>query len=210
MTQAAVPRLEHQMLHETTNTAKSYRAFRGELKGYLLKQTGNEADAEELVSAAFLRLQEQLSSADPLRDPRAWLYRVTKNLLIDHRRRRQRRPEQPLDSDLRAEQVAPEDETTDALEELASCVGPLLSHLGAPYREAVIATDLEGQSMRTAADAAQISVSGMKSRVQRGRSQLRDELLQCCEIELDRRRHPIDFDARSGQCPCGHPKPVGA
>ena len=47
-----------------------------------------------------------------------------------------------------------------------------------------------------AAARANLSLSGMKSRVQRARSQLRDALLQCCAIELDQRKQPIDMTCR--------------
>ncbi len=44
-----------------------------------------------------------------------------------------------------------------------------------------------------------LSVSGMKSRVQRGRRQLRDMLDACCVIALDRRRGVADYDVRNQQ-----------
>ncbi|MBA3396016.1 MAG: hypothetical protein H0T89_25520 [Deltaproteobacteria bacterium] len=46
-----------------------------------------------------------------------------------------------------------------------------------------------------------ISVSGMKSRVQRGRAQLRELFERCCEIAVDARGKPTDFALR-GQPPC--------
>ena len=71
--------------------------------------------------------------------------------------------------------------------ELAACLGPLLERLPAPYREAITLTELEGLTQAGAAARLGVSTSGMKSRVQRGRVQLREQLVGCCEIELDRR-----------------------
>ena len=49
-----------------------------------------------------------------------------------------------------------------------------------------------------------LSVSGMKARVQRGRQQLRDLLLECCEVQLDRRRQVTDVRSRGAACgSCG-------
>jgi RNA polymerase sigma-70 factor, ECF subfamily len=42
----------------------------------------------------------------------------------------------------------------------------------------------------------------MKSRVQRARAQLRDMLVSCCEIELDRRGGITSYQPRSGPCGC--------
>ena len=47
-----------------------------------------------------------------------------------------------------------------------------------------------------------ISVSGMKSRVQRGRAQLRELFDQCCEIAVDARGKPADFMPRPKPCGC--------
>jgi RNA polymerase sigma-70 factor (ECF subfamily) len=76
-----------------------------------------------------------------------------------------------------------------------------VAHLPSPYREAVTLVELEGLTARDAAELAGISVSGMKSRVQRGRAQLRALFEQCCDIALDVRRQVTDVAPR--QPPCG-------
>ena len=45
-----------------------------------------------------------------------------------------------------------------------------------------------------------LSVSGMKSRVQRARLHLRTALDECCRIALDRRGGVISYEARTDQC----------
>ena len=63
----------------------------------------------------------------------------------------------------------------------------------------MILIDLEGLTQREAADQLGLSLSGMKSRVQRGRRQLKGMLEVCCTIELDRRRGLVDYDVRNQQ-----------
>jgi hypothetical protein len=48
-----------------------------------------------------------------------------------------------------------------------------------------------------------LSISGMKSRVQRGRRQLKRVLVDCCEVELDRRRSVMGYRPRRASCDCG-------
>lgn len=76
-----------------------------------------------------------------------------------------------------------------------------VARLPSPYREAVSLVELDGLTTREAADRAGISVSGMKSRVQRGREQLRTLLDDCCEIALDARGKVTDVSPRAGPCP---------
>ena len=83
--------------------------------------------------------------------------------------------------------------------ELAGCLRPMIERLSREYRQAVILVDLEGLTQQEAAAHLGLSLSGMKSRVQRGRRQLKGMLEACCTIELDRRRGVADYDLRDQQ-----------
>ena len=77
------------------------------------------------------------------------------------------------------------DDQDAVLAELAVCLRPLLSELPDDYRRALELTDLGGLSQAEAAELEHVSLSGMKSRVQRGRRQLGVVLRQCCTPTLD-------------------------
>jgi RNA polymerase sigma-70 factor (ECF subfamily) len=93
------------------------------------------------------------------------------------------------------------DDDREATRMLASCISLFVAQLPSPYREAVTLVELEGLTAREAAAMAGISVSGMKSRVQRGRAQLRTLFDECCEIALDVRGKVTDFTPRTPRCP---------
>jgi RNA polymerase sigma-70 factor (ECF subfamily) len=90
-----------------------------------------------------------------------------------------------------------EDDGPNLAEELAACVAPFVAMLASPYRQALTLTELEGLSHSDAAKMLGISVSGMKSRVQRGRIRLRHMFDACCEIALDVRGHVIACEPRA-------------
>ena len=71
-----------------------------------------------------------------------------------------------------------------------------VAQLPSPYREAITLVELEGKTAKEAAEMVGISVSGMKSRVQRGRAQLRELFERCCEIAIDARGKPTEFTPR--------------
>jgi RNA polymerase sigma-70 factor (ECF subfamily) len=70
------------------------------------------------------------------------------------------------------------------------------------YREAVTLTDLEGVTQADAAGRVGVSLSGMKSRVQRGRRQLKAVLEACCRVDLDSRGGILAYEPRKDQS-CG-------
>ena len=76
----------------------------------------------------------------------------------------------------------------------------MIEQLSEDYRQAVTLVDLEGLTQRAAAVQLGLSLSEMKSRVQRGRRQLKRMLEACCTIELDRRRGVTAYDVRDQKC----------
>lgn len=159
------------------------------------------ADVDDVMQDIFIRMQRGLAG---LRDDQrlsSWLFQIARSALADHGRMRARHP---LAADIAdRDQVAPanDDDDRDAARSLASCVSLFVAQLPSPYREAVTQVELDGITAREAAQTVGISVSGMKSRVQRGRDQLRRIFEQCCEIALDARGKVIDFVPRQRPCP---------
>ena len=94
------------------------------------------------------------------------------------------------------------------MRELAPCLTPFVARLDEPYRSALELTDVQGFTQHEAARIAGISFSGMKSRVQRGRTRLRAMMVRCCEVELDTRGVVIDYVVRDTSV-CGQ-KPAAA
>lgn len=165
------------------------------LRPFVARRVRSPSDVDDVVQDVFLRLQR---SADSLRDAERfgpWVYRVARNAIVDHRRKAARNPvtdEEPAD------QAADDDELEDrtAEEELAAWVAVFVATLPSPYREALTLTELEGMTQKEAAAMLGISTSGMKSRVQRGRAQLRDVLQTCCKIALDARGRVLSCEPR--------------
>lgn len=70
--------------------------------------------------------------------------------------------------------------------ELAACLQPLIHNLPKIYQAALVLSELEGLPQKEVANRLGLSLSGAKSRVQRGREMLRRRLLDCCDIETGR------------------------
>ena len=157
--------------------------------------------ADDLVQDILERLVRHGEQLVTVGNPLGWIHRIARNALIDYYRRP--RPH-VASSEARPPETA--DAIAAAREALAACLHPLVMQLDPLAREALLATDLGGQSQVEAARATGIMVSTMKARIQRGRQKLRDAVLQCCQVELDRRRGVIDcaprrtVGERAGMC----------
>ena len=178
--------------------------FAPPLRAFLARRVPPGVEAEDLVQEVFLRV---IRHADTLRSaerPEAWLFQVARNALRDSLRVRLRRDGRTdaLDVDLAADVDDPADHSAEA--ELAPCLAAMIGRLAEPYRTAITLTSLHGLTQTEAARRTGVSISGMKSRVQRGRDQLRGMLVRCCSIAVDVRGGVSDFHLRRPGA-CGAP-----
>jgi RNA polymerase sigma-70 factor (ECF subfamily) len=170
--------------------------FAEKLGQFIRSRVADPASAEDILQDVFVRIQKQLGR---LRDPaklQGWLYLIARNAIIDHYRTRKETVEVP--ESLPAESNGDEHE----LEELKAAFRRMIYTLPEPYREALLLTEFDGQTQQQLADRVGISLSGAKSRVQRGREQLKEMLQECCSFEFDRRGKVIGCEPRKGSA-CG-------
>jgi len=156
------------------------------------------ADIDDVLQDTFVRMQRGLPALRDEERLTAWLFQVARSAVAEHGRTRARHPLAAAEPEPPAEAVT---DDRDASHGLAACVALFVAMLPTPYREAVTLVELEGLTIREAAAMAGISVSGMKSRVQRGRARLRELFEQCCEIVLDARGRVTEYTPRAPRCP---------
>jgi RNA polymerase sigma-70 factor (ECF subfamily) len=113
---------------------------------------------------------------------------------VDHYRRR--RPQEELSDALSAAPVEEDEER--ARNEMGRCLLPMMNNLPASSREALVLYEIKGRSQQEVAALQGLSLSGAKSRIQRSRALLRDQILECCKVEFDGRGRVIDYERRGG------------
>lgn len=179
----------------------AWMEFETRLRGYVGRRV-DPSSVDDVVGGILLRLAQNQDGLTASRNPIAWALRVAGNAVADHHRRKaaERRALAEVKENPGPEQIAASD-TTPA-EDLAACLLPMVRALPESYAEALLLTDIDGLTQTEAAKRLGLSVSGMKSRVQRGRKLLRETLLRCCRVELDHRGGIIDYSRRGTGCGC--------
>lgn len=177
----------------------TFMRLRNGLRAYLRRQVRDSTVAEDLLQEVFVKALASLRSERPPLNLTGWLYTVARTTVIDHYRSG-RLGHEPLSDNM--PDVECEDERLH--QELATCLRPLAERLPPIYRDALLATDFQGEKMRTLAEKRNLSVAAIKSRTSRARAMLRDKLLACCKVEMsdglvtDYHRHP--GPACEGKC----------
>ncbi len=138
--------------------------------------SGNPQDAEDLTQETFVRVFRSLANYQP-GTFEGWLHRITTNLFLDLVRRRQRIRFDALPDDTeRMPGSAPSPEQVYADTYLDPQVQAALDALPTDFRVAVVLCDIEGLTYEEIAATLGIKLGTVRSRIHRGRVQLREAL----------------------------------
>lgn len=180
-----------------------WREFHEALLGFINRRVGSRDTAEDILQEVMVRIHRHAAGVERAEAVGAWVHQIARHAIADHYRRARIRREVAAGIDVDEDVAgASETEGRDVRAELAACIAPLLRRLPAGYREALTLTEVEGLTQAEAAARAGLSASGMKSRVQRARRQLKRVLMECCEVELDGRRGVTSYRPRRASCDC--------
>jgi RNA polymerase sigma-70 factor, ECF subfamily len=193
------------------STEHVWSELHANIRGFVARRVRQQADVDDIVQRVFLRVHRALPALRDTEKLHAWIYQTTRRAIADHYRAPVHSREVTTGS---AEDLADRlpaadtDEDNATIQELSTCLKPLISGLVGTDQQALQMVELEGLTQVEAAARLGLSVSGMKSRVQRARSRLRSALDDCCRIALDRRGGVVDYQARSASCgSCGPAEP---
>ena len=196
MTQTAVKGTSTAAGANAQVVADLWDRFADGLRGFITTRVSNPADVEDILQDVFVKVQRgasQLRDTDRLT---TWIFRIAHNAIIDHYRSAPRRREIPVEEFERVEWRAAVDDAIDdqtiVRSEIAACMRPLIAQLPDNYRGALEMVELGGMSQTEAARQLGLSASGMKSRVQRARSQVLEGLNAWCSIAVDARGGPME------------------
>ena len=148
-----------------------------EFLAFLERRVGSRADAEDILQEAFVRGMRHAGDVRDGESSSAWFYRVLRNAVVDHFRRRgsQNRALEALTGEL--DEAAPPVEMHSAV---CACVRQLAQTLKPEYAEALDRIDVDGQSVQDFAAQRGISANNAGVRIFRARAALRTRVMASC------------------------------
>ena len=152
----------------------SWQVLGQRLGAYLGRRLPSQ-DVDDVLQDVLLRIHRNVGDLSDDTRFGPWVYSIARNAVIDRLRKKPPPTVDGADLDAIAASQEPEGEQA-----LINCVTPFVLRLPEVYRHAITLVELEGLTQAEAAHLAGVSLSGMKSRVQRGRRMLRDMLEVCC------------------------------
>ena len=172
-----------------------WNKYQSNLLTFIRKRVEDKAMAEDILQDVFVRIHSQIDTLENMSKLKSWFYQITRNAIIDFYRSRKPMEELP---DWIAKPQA--DDEKNNIRELSSCLAPMIKQLPKKYRHAVQLSEIEGKTQKEIAEKERLSISGAKSRVQRGRALLKTMLHNCCKLEINAMNQIVDYDKKDDNC----------
>ena len=157
---------------------RAWQQHEHELRGWFIYRLRDPALAADALQDLFLKAMGQGSRFCAIRDPRAWLFEVARHHLVDLQRKH--RQWVPLPDDLHHEAL-----TSAVVDDLTGCLPRVLNELDGADRLILSCCDINGMTQQAFATAQGITLAAAKSRLQRARVRLKEQLTRSCQVWLD-------------------------
>lgn len=179
-------------------TESVWTTLSSDLRRFIRRRVPNDHLADDLLQDTFVRIHRSLAALHDEERLAGWVHQIARNTVRDYYRR------VPTSEPLHIDEVAEAaEEPLDALRNNASRWLPeLIAQLPENYREAIMLSEIDGLSQQEVATRLDITLSGAKSRIRRGRILLRAILDKCCAFHFDHTGRLMDCDPRPDRTVC--------
>ena len=174
---------------------KVWQEYHSRLRAFIKSRISDDTATDDILQNVFLKLHAGLDSLKDETKLKSWLYQIARNAIIDYFR--SQKPTVDIPEWLPQSETDPSEKV---IQELSECLQPMIQLLPENYREAVILSELKGLTQKEVAKVQGTSLSGAKSRVQRGRALLKEMLADCCRLEFDHSGRLCDYERKGKAC----------
>ena len=188
-------------LENTITFNEIWLKFSHPVKDFIRNQTHNSDVTDDILQEVFIKIHQNLHLLRDKERVAGWIFQIARNTVLNYFRTQKRNLENHA-----FHQVETEGENLFKENNLNEIVGIWLEEfkkdLDPKYQEALQLVDIEGITQVELANRLGISVSGAKSRVQRGREQLKQKLIDCCPVKTDQYGNVLEIRSKNGDCIC--------
>lgn len=190
-------------MKEILDTQEVWKEFSGQIRGYLLGKVKQRDDAEDLLQEIFIKIHNNISTLQDVKKLAPWIHQIVRNTLTDYYRKHN------LETTELHEESAVDDTETDDLYSacISGCLKVFIDRLPDKYREPLVLSDIDELKQKDIAKQMNLSYSGLKSRVQRGREMIKDMFVECSCYVHDANGTVVADQFDPENCEICNPKP---
>lgn len=163
-------------------TTSIWIEFSESLKRFIFSRVKNEEIANDLLQEVFVKIHLKVGTIKKQESMKSWVFTITNNVILDYFKKNTK--SSPILSEIPA--IVDENHKEHSA---IDCLKPLIENLPSTYSKAMLLSEIEGLKQAEVAKKLNISLSGAKSRIQRGRNLLKQGFIDCCDYKLNESGH---------------------
>lgn len=179
-----------------TDVNHIWTSFHKELRAFIYNKTRNHSDTDDILQDVFAKIITNMDKIRQSENMRNYLFGMVRNAVNDYFRRKR------YNESLTMAEHLTEEESDSLNKSIAECcIRPFINKLPVLYREALLLTEFQDITQKELAKKLDVSYSGAKSRVQRGREKLKELILDCCALQSDSYGNLMARENNNCNCP---------
>ncbi|MBU8892169.1 MAG: RNA polymerase sigma factor SigZ [Bacteroidales bacterium] len=178
-----------------TDTSKIWVEFSHKIRAFILKRVNDVAIADDILQEVFIKIHTKIALLKDETKLHSWIYQITRNTINDYFRKLN--PSSTVVENEIAENIVDDNES---MNNIVKGLHDFMDKLPEKYCDVLCKTEFDGLSQLDYAKQNSLSISGAKSRVQRGRKMIKDMLMKCCHFQFDKYGTIIDYHPVSCCC----------
>jgi RNA polymerase sigma-70 factor (ECF subfamily) len=170
--------------------------FHKELRDFIYNKIRNSADTDDILQDVFIKIIRNINKVNKSENMRHYLYGIVRNTINDYFKN-----QKVFSNTTAIQEQFTETDTISLNETIAECcIKPFIDKLPDNYKQALLITEFQNISQKELAEKLNISYSGAKSRVQRGKDKLKELIINCCAYQNDKYGNLIDTNDKNCAC----------
>ena len=175
-----------------------WQEYESELTAFVRARLYDKSLASDIMQEVAIKIYKNKNRLAELGNTRAWLYRLTRNTLIDFYKKNDRSIPEELYG---LERIV--DSQENETDELGSCLTYMMSStLSQSDNEILHLSVLEEYSLKEIATKLNLTLEGTKSKLKRAKKKLSSAFFECCSVDRDVQGNIFDFNAHDDGCRC--------
>ncbi len=165
------------------------------LKHFILKRVKDNDLANEILQETLLKVYKYCTEKRGIKNIRSWLFQIAYNNIMDHYRNQTKFSNSSAFPELVTE------DTNEAYKDALNYILPMLAFLPEDYSIPLKMADIDGLKQADIAKKLGLTLTAVKSRIQRARNLLKAEFMTCCNFETDKQGTIISFSIKESCAP---------
>ena len=155
-----------------------HNQFHKTLLSFISNRINNKNDAEDILQEVFIKITKGIVSLDDKEKVKSWIFTITRNTITDYYRKNANKTNIFITENTIEE--TEEEIDIDNTKGLDKCLKGFIEKLPEEYRDIIIDSELKGIKQKDLVEKYNLQYPTVRSRVQRGRTRLKEMLLKCC------------------------------